>query len=210
MTRTRRAPASKQRRTSVATTVGFVVAAVPLAANTLKFGHPLRTGYMLIYEGRDDSFAADARAHGLFATHFVPRNLYYANLGLPRVQKIRMAGREEVHLVPNTICSGIWWTTPLLLWLFVDIRRILADPTARWLLVSAAAVYAALLFFHTTGAYQRGYNRFSLDYMPALFAVIVPRCFDGRRRWFSVVMIVWSVVYFQWFIEPGSLRLPFF
>ena len=108
-----------------------------------------------------------------------------------------MEGEPEYHLRPNFDGTGIWWTTPLLLWLLVELRRILADPAARGLLVAAVLIYAALLFFHATGADQRGYNRFSLDYLPALFAVIVPTCFRGRRRWLSLAMILWSVVYFR-------------
>ncbi len=202
------APSGRRSRVITLVVVGLIVAGVPLTANTLKFGHPLQTGYGLIYEGREDHFAANANTYGLFATHFVPRNLYYANLGFPKVHRITVAGEKEVHLRPNTKCTGIWWTTPLLLWLFVDIRRILADPATRWLLVAAIGVYCALLFFHATGAYQRGYNRFSLDYIPVLFAIIVPHCFTGRRRWISVAMIAWSVVYFRWLIQPGSLQLP--
>ena len=195
-----RGPSKRRLRLAALAVVGVIVVAVPLTANTLKFGHPMRTGYDLIYEGREDSFAKDAQEHGVFSPWFVPRNLYHANLGFPRVHRITMAGEEEIHVRPNTICSGIWWTTPLLLWLFVDIRRILSDPTARWVLVAVVLVYLALLFFHATGAYQRGYNRFSLDYMPALFAIIAPRCFAGRRRWISLAMIAWSVVYFRWLI----------
>lgn len=168
--------------------------------NTLKFGHPLDAGYLRIYEGRDDRFAMDARSFGLFSPHFVPRNLYHANLGFPTLHRIEMAGRPEYHLRPNYDGTGIWWTTPLLIWLLVDIRRFLADPAARVLLVAALLVYMALLFFHATGADQRGYNRFSLDYLPALFAVIVPACFRGRRRWISLGMICWGVVYFRWLI----------
>lgn len=181
--------------------VGIVVAAVPLTMNTLKFGHPLTTGYSLIYtEREDDPFARDAKAHGLFSWHFVPRNLWHANLGFPKLHRIEVVGKAEYHLRPSFLGTGIWWTTPLLLWLFVDLRRILADPAARVLLVSSAAIYVALLFFHATGADQRGYNRFSLDYLPALLAIVAPRCFVGWRRWLSVGMIAWSVVYFCWLI----------
>ncbi|UCE58350.1 MAG: hypothetical protein JSU63_13020 [Phycisphaerales bacterium] len=194
-------PAEKRRSRSVAlAVVGVIVVGLPLVSNTLKFGHPLQTGYKLIYEGREDNFAQDALTHGIFSPQFVPRNLYYTNIGLPRFHRITMAGEEQVHIRPNTVCTGIWWTTPLLLWLFIDLRRILAEPVGRWLLLGALVVYAALLFFHATGAYQRGYNRFSLDYMLVLFAVIAPTCFVGRRRWISVVMIGWSVVYFRWLI----------
>jgi hypothetical protein len=181
--------------------VGLVVAAVPLTMNTLKFGHPLKTGYSLIYAGReDDAFARDAKTYGLFSWHFVPRNLWHANFGFPKLHRIEMAGETEYHLRPDFNGTGIWWTTPLLLWLLVDLRRILADPAARVLLVSSVTIYAALLFFHATGAEQRGFNRFSLDYLPALLAIVAPRCFVGWRRWLSVGMIAWSVVYFCWLI----------
>lgn len=190
------------RRRDMTVAVAFltVIVALPMVLNTLKFGHPLTTGYTLIYEGRDDRFANDARTHGLFAAHFVPRNLYYANLGFPRLHRIEMAGETEYHLRPNTEATGIWWTTPLLIWIFFDRRRILGDPAARSLLVGAAGVFVALLFFHATGADQRGFNRFSLDYMPMLLVAIAPTCFSRRRRWVSGAMIVWSVVYFRFLI----------
>ena len=180
--------------------VGVVVAGVPLTMNTLKYGNPLQTGYMLIYEGRDDSFATDAHEHGLFSPYFLPRNLYYMNLGFPRLHRIEMAGQTEYHLVHNGMGTGIWWTTPLLLWLWFDLRRILGDRATRGLLAAAIIVFVGLMFFHTTGEEQRGYNRFSLDFLPILLAVIAPTCFAGRRRWISAAMVAWSVVYFRWLV----------
>lgn len=177
---------------------GAVVVAVPMVVNALKFGSPTTTGYMLIYEGRDDVFARDARMHGLFSPAFIPRNLYYTNIGLPVRHEITVAGKREVHYRPNDMGTGIWWTTPLLLWLFFDVRRILRDPASRSVLAAAAVVYLGLLFFHATGHVQRGYNRFSLDYLPALMAVIGPGCLRGWRSWISLAMIAWSVVYFTW------------
>ncbi len=179
---------------------GVIVAGVPLAANTLKFGHPLRTGYGLIYEGRDDPVARDAQTHGLFAAHFVPRNLYYMNLGFPRLHRIEMAGEPEYHLQPNVKGVGIWWTTPVLLWLFFNVRRILRERAVWGLLAAAGIVFTILMFFHTTGQVQRGYNRFSLDFLPVLLVVIAPTCFAGKRRWISVAMVIWSVIYFRWLV----------
>ena len=60
----------------------------------------------------------------------------------------------------------------------------------------ALPVVGALLLFHGTGWDQRGFNRFSLDYIIVLFALIVPACLAGRRRWISLAMIAWSLVYF--------------
>ena len=193
-------PAQRRRQLITLAVVGVVVAGVPLAVNTLKFGSPLQTGYMPIYAGRTDSFAIDAHEHGLFSPYFVPRNLYYMNLGLPRLHRIEMAGRPEYHLVHNIKGTGIWWTTPLLLWLWFDFRRIWERPAARSLLAAAVLVFVGLMFFHTTGEEQRGYNRFALDFMPALLAVIAPTCFAGRRRWVSLAMVMWSVVYFRWLV----------
>ncbi len=201
-------PNERRKRLISLAVVGLVVVAVPCIMNTLKFGHPLDTGYMRIYGGREeDSFARDAGQYGLFSTHFLPRNLYYMNVGLPDLFRIEIAGRTEVHLRPNTNGTGIWWTTPLLLWLVIDIRRILRDPAPRSLLVACVLVYAGLMLFHATGSQQRGYNRFSLDFMPVLLAILAPTCFSGRRRWLTLVMLGWSVFYFRWFIQPGTWQV---
>jgi hypothetical protein len=179
----------------------MVVVLVPCTFNTLKFGHPLDSGYMHVYADRpEDQFARDATAYGIFSAHYVPTNLYYSNLGLPRVYRIEMAGEREVHLRPNRLGTGIWWTTPLLLWLFVDFRRIVREPLSRAWLLAAAATYAGLLFYHSTGYEQRGFNRYSLDYVPVLMTLVAPCCTAGRRWLVSVAMIAWSVVYFRWLI----------
>ena len=96
--------------------------------------------------------------------------------------------------------TGIWWTTPALLWLWVDWRRILRNPRSAALLVGALIVAVALLFFHATGFRQRGFNRFSLDYVPVLLAVTAPNCIVGWRRWTTLGMTAWSVLYFGWLI----------
>jgi hypothetical protein len=182
--------------------------------NTLKFGHPFRTGYLLIYEGRDDGFAKDARDHGLFSWHWVPRNLYHANLGFPRAHQVTVAGKEEVYLRPDVLGTGIWWTSPVLLWIFVVAARRWSETSVAVPIACVAAVFGALLFFHATGAFQRGYNRFSLDYIPVMMALIAPTAVSGRRRWITVLMLAWGVVYFQfllaiplWHVWTGSPRM---
>jgi len=178
-----------------------IVVGVPTVLNTLKFGSPFDSGYLYVYNDRaEDDFSRDARTHGVFSPHYVGRNLYYANLGFPVVQRIEVAGRPERRLRPNDMGTGIWWTTPLLLWLFVDLRRLVVDAHARPLLIAAGLVAGALLFYHSTGWLQRGYNRYSLDYVPVLLALIAPRSFVGWRKWLSLPAILWSVVYFRWLI----------
>ena len=197
----RRASGSGRGR-RVALAVAFVVVALglPMTLNTLKFGGPLSSGYMQNYVERDDQFARDARAHGLFSLHYLPRNLYYANLGFPEVHRIEVAGREELHLRPNRMGTGIWWTSPLLLWLIVEIPGIVRSPDRRWLLAAVAAVYAALMVWHGTGWDQRGYNRYSLDYVPALVALVGGGCWRGWRIWLSGAAVLWSVLYFRFLL----------
>ena len=187
--------------------VVVILAAVPMVLSTLKFTSPLDTGYMRIYEGRDDDLAMAAKEHGLFSAHFVPRNLYYANLGLPRVQTVQIMGEERTYVRPNLLSTGIWWTTPLLVWVIVGFRRIAGDSRDRWLLAASVGVYIALLFFHGTGEEQRGFNRFSLDYVPVMLAMAAPLCIEGRRRWVSLLMVVWSVTYFRFLLAVPHIGL---
>ncbi|HEY3242820.1 MAG TPA: hypothetical protein VGM03_05655 [Phycisphaerae bacterium] len=195
---------------------------VPLLLNWLKFRDPFQSGYAYIYVGRNEAFARDAQ-YGIFSPHFVPRNLYWMNVGLPRIvqagglyfrqedddrwdcgydARLRAAG-WMYHRV-NHVATGIWWTTPLLLYLFVDGRRIWRDPARRMLLLAAALVYVGLLLYHGTGRLQSGYNRYSLDYLPPLFAIIAPQVFMARRQWITLVLIGWSILYFQWLIPQRS------
>lgn len=187
--------------------LGFIVA-VPMILNMLKFGNPLDSGYMYLYNDRpEDAFSRDARTNGLFSPQFVPRNLYHANLGFPEVHRVRIEEQSQVFLQPNQMGTGIWWTTPLLLWLFLDFRKVLADPRSRMLLIAAALANFALLFYHSTGFEQRGFNRYSLDYLPALLALVAPGAIAGRRIWISSAMIAWSVFYFAVFIRWPHVRV---
>lgn len=186
---------------------GLVLVCVYCGLNTLKFGHPLRTGYMLNHEGRNDTFAREAREHGLLSPHWLKRNLYYTNVGPPTMLRVKIEGQERLYAKPNTKGTGIWWTTPLLLLVFVNAPRLLRNPTTGPLLVAAAAVYAMLMFWHATGEYQRGYNRYSLDYIHVILALIAPRCIVGRWRWVTLGAVAWSVVYFRFVLPLPHLQL---
>jgi hypothetical protein len=175
--------------------------------NAVKFGHPLTTGYMLNHEGRDDVFAREAREHGTLSLHWIPRNLYYANVGLPDVHAIQTAGQERVYIRPNRMGTGIWWTSPILVWLFLDARRIVRDRERLPIFVAAGSLFGLLMLWHATGADQRGYNRYSLDYMPALFALIVPGCMEARRRLITTGLIFWGVVYYVWILPMPYIRI---
>ncbi|NOT02650.1 MAG: hypothetical protein HOP29_18750 [Phycisphaerales bacterium] len=191
-----------RRRAAKIGAVSAVVLAVgvPMALNALKFGNPLDSGYALIYEGRHDDptdqFAQDAKKYGVFSTAFLARNLWAMNVGPPNV----VERREGKRLEPNTECTGIWWTTPLLLFLFIDRRRIWAERSNRAVLAAVVVVYGALMLFHTTGAEQRGYNRFSLDFLLPLLTMIAPFAFEGKRRYATTAMAASSIWYFVFWV----------
>ncbi len=215
-------PLSRRGRLVLAGSMLTVMVGFVLLLNGLKFGHPLDTGYARIYAGRDDDFARDAKT-GVFSWHHVPGNVYSMHLGLPRLVQagglylrherdtgwsagydpsLREAGWFS-HRV-NLEATGIWWTTPLLLYLLVDARRIWRDRDRRVLLLASALVSLALLFYLGNGRVQSGYNRFSLDFLAPALAIIAPFMFDGRRRWITVGLIAWSLFYFQWLIPQQS------
>lgn len=200
-------PTSRRRRVIAAVGIFALVASAYLGLNSLKFGHPLVTGYQLNHEGRTDAFAQEAHAYGILSMRWVPRNLYYANVGLPTLHRERVGDEERVYLKPSAIGTGIWWTTPLLLWLFIDIRRIVRHRDSLVLLLGAAAVFGLLMFWHATGALQRGYNRYSLDYIPALLVLIAPSAIVGWRRWVTLGMIAWSLLYFHVLLPIPHLRI---
>jgi hypothetical protein len=180
-------------------TVAALALGVPMGLNWLKFEHPLESGYMYVYEGReDDVFVRDARAHGLFSPWYIPRNLYYANLGFPEIQRITRGEHREWYVVPNDWGTGIWWTTPLLLYLFANRRRIIGLPRERALLAGAGLAYIGLMLYHSTGFVQRGLNRYSLDYLPVLYALAAPLSVaTAKRRWLTGGLIAWGVFYFS-------------
>lgn len=198
------------RRLAGVALVTAVVGGVPMVMNTLKFGHPFSSGYLLVYAADDvhpartDPIAMDARTYGVFSPAYLRRNLYYTNVGLPEYRRVRVDGGVARRLRSNYMGTGIWWTTPLLLWVFLDVGRIARDHDRRVLAVAAAAMYGALMFYHSTGWAQRGFNRYSLDYVPLLMCLVVPSCVTGRRRWLTAAMIAWGVVYFAWLIGPHA------
>jgi len=180
---------------------GAIAIGIPLLLNWLKFQHPLDSGYMHIYNDRpEDGFSRDAQSFGLFSAHYVPRNLYYANIGFPNLHRIEIDGVERSFIRPNIWGTGIWWTTPLLLWVIVELRRIWREPADRAILLAALLANVALLFYHSTGYQQRGFNRYSLDYLPAILVLVAPTSCVGWRRWTSLGMVAWSVLYFRWLI----------
>lgn len=186
-----------QRKRLLPCIAGLVVIAAPLLTlNHLKFGSPIDFGYRHIYVNRDsEPLAERCNAHGTFSPHFIADNFYYMHLAPPEVQEITTT---RVHVVaPDLHGVSIWITTPLLFWVFIDIRRWWADPRRRLLMLATLPVMLGLLCYHGTGFIQPGWNRFALDFLPIWLAVIAPWTRGGWRTWFTLGCIAWSLLYFQ-------------
>ena len=173
-----------------------VVAGVPLTLNHLKFGSPLESGYRFLDALAGDPFmpGGEGPGRGPFSLHYLPRNFYYMHLAVPRAEFV--SGRLMYR--GGVMGTSMWLTTPILLYCLLDVRRTWRDPDSRVLLFCAAAVMGVLLTYFNTGYAQRGYSRFTLDFVPALLVCIAPTVGGPLRRYVTPPLVAWSVLYFAW------------
>lgn len=195
--------------------VGMALVVLPPAAlNYAKFGSPAPTGYRAIYVGREhEPVARRCDEFGLFNPRFawqavgdLPHsNLYYMHLALPQIN----VSSTSIDFVPDWHGVNIWFTTPLLLFVLLDLRRWWAERPARFLMLASLPIMAALLCYHDPGFIQFGYYRYALDFIPVWLLVIAPGTRGGRRAWFASLCIAWSLLYFQSVTpnQPAAHRL---
>ena len=184
---------TRARRLAVAAAGLAVIAGVPMWLNWAKFGHPLDSGYALIYVGRDHELARDARAHGLFSTAFVGRDAYTMNLAVPWVPA-EEGGWPQWK--PSEYGTSMWYTTPLLALVWLGVGTWRRDAAAGVLMLCTLPIVAALLCYHGTGLTQPGYYRFALDFIPVWLVVGAGWMTARWRRWATVGCVAWSVVHF--------------
>lgn len=187
----------EQVRSVLSATAGVAVAVCGLmTANAMRFGNPFETGYARLIVAHGDGFGPPihADAAGPFSLHYVPRNLYYMHVAPP--QATISHGRLVYN--GNRFGTSIWLTVPILVYLLLNLRRIVQDRDRLVLLLSALAVMAVQMAYFNTGYAQRGYSRFALDFLPALFVLIGPGVAVGPRRFITPVLVAWSLVYFGW------------
>ncbi|MBI5765303.1 MAG: hypothetical protein HZA51_17465 [Planctomycetes bacterium] len=170
-----------------------------MALNAAKFGSPFNTGYVRIYDGRDDPIAQRARA-GLFRPEYAAENFQFMMLEPPGL-RVSSAGVERAM---NDFGAGIFWTCPLLIAVITTARQWWRDAARRALMVCSFVVVGMLLMYHNTGWRQPGYYRFALDFIPIWMAVIAPYLWTRRSMALVAVCVLWSVWYFR-FITFNNL-----
>jgi hypothetical protein len=174
-----------------ATCIGFGAIAI---LNYLKFGNPLDSGYGYIYEARADLYAQRYREFGqTFHPGFMPGNAYWMNLALPELCIVSTGP----GITGEGDGTGFWIGSPLLLFVFRDVRRWWVDPSRRILMLCSLAVIVGILCYHTTGSVQRGFYRFALDYIPIWLAAIAPYFATRDRLHVLIGCLAYSALYFN-------------
>jgi len=64
-------------------------------------------------------------------------------------------------------------------------------------MLASAVVIGTFLMYHATGAQNKGYFIYALDFLPVWLVVIAPWTLRGRHRQVTLACLAWSVLYFQ-------------
>ncbi len=181
-----------------------VIAAPLLTLNYLKFGNPLDFGYQHIYVNRSEEPMADrCRDFGVFSSRFIGENLWYIFFAPPTVEDI---SPTNVKIEPvNSMGTGLFATTPLAMYMFLGARGWWPDRNRRLLVFGSAAVIVGLLFYHSPGYLQSGYNRFALDFLPVWFVVFAGQTRGEWRTWLTLACAAYSLLYFQAIVPDGPI-----
>lgn len=175
----------------------LIALAVPMTLNRVKFDSYFETGYRYIFEpeGDPNSTLGVYDATGkltVFSPRFVPQHLYSMWLDLPSVEFTH----EGLRIEGNKGGNAIWFATPLLLLVFIDVRKWWSDPGRRWLMLSTFPIIVAHLFYHGPVIGQPGMYRYSLDFVLVWLIAVAPETTHGRRQGFALMSLGWSVLYF--------------
>ncbi|MBI4526067.1 MAG: hypothetical protein HY695_19895 [Deltaproteobacteria bacterium] len=142
----------------------IIMSALLAGYNFVRFGNFLETGYSFQLVAQE---TAELRKRGILSLAHVPMNFYWAILGLPI---FNFGSSNQIPpVLANPWGMSIFLTSPYLVLLFWQRYPKLQDKFL--LLTSGVVAFAAFLFFGV-GYRQFGY-RFSLDFLPLLFLLLM-------------------------------------
>jgi hypothetical protein len=167
-----------------------------LIYNLARFGSLLDFGYSTM--NVNGSVSGNLHTYGQFNPHFIRTNLRYMLLEPPSLVS------HLPYLSFNPLGTGIFWTTPALVYAFLAFRHKEQLWLAAALLAACLLPMAFLLLYFNTGWHQFGY-RFILDFLPfaLLLAALGMRSVPGWREKLLIVLSVatniWGFVVFTFF-----------
>ncbi len=178
-----RDPSGESQRAGWRRAVVFAAAAAPVVGllmvhNALRFDDPLEFGHRYLavrWRARIDE-------HGLFALHYLPRNLSVFLRGLPFV---RPGGGVQI----NGHGLALWVTSPFYAWALWPRTR---DGLYRALAASTAAMALTVLCYQNSGWVQFGY-RFSNDFAPLLFVMLALAGRPFRKPFWLIAVVAVAI-----------------
>jgi len=161
-----------------------------LIYNQARFSSLLDFGYTTM--NVNHFVSGNLHAYGQFSPHFIRTNLHYMLINPPFTLS------HGPYLSFSPMGTGIFWTTPALLFVFLAFWR--KNKEQRWLpaalLLACLLPMSLLLMYFNTGWYQFGY-RFVLDFLP--FALLLAASgMQGTPTWCMKLLIVLSVAINFW------------
>lgn len=187
------------RRATIRAAVLFCAGlAVPVAMNALynvaRWGTPIDVGYTLIPGVLDEPYYQK----GILAFEYIPRHLYAIFFRSWNYVD------ELPFLQPSNNGLGLFFTTPLFLWL---VRARLSDPRVVWAIIAIALALVPIVTHGNIGFSQFGY-RFSLDVQPLLFVILATVFERGTSRlaWAAGAAAVAFNLYGVWAMNSGFVN----
>jgi hypothetical protein len=128
---------------------------------TARFGDPFKSGYISIYEGRNDYLAQRADQHGLFSLRYLPENLFRTLCAIP---KFNFQGMRLTEIIADPRGNSLLFTQPILL-MGLFLWPGLKNAQAQAFLLTSLLLAIPVWLYHNPGFYAPGYMRLSLDYL---------------------------------------------
>lgn len=184
-----------------------VTIALPMILNWTKFGSPFQSGYQYIYAGTQggelDKVLQPDGSLKFFAIANMPLHAYHMWLAPPwfdfSFQGLQINGPADG--------TGLFYGSPILLFLWVDLKRWWRDPARRALVLTSIPLILALLAYYGPGYGTPGYYRYTLDFSLVWLAVMAPWTQDAQRRRLTLICLLWSVFYF-YMCGPAGYEAP--
>lgn len=179
------------------------VAAVALLAlyNVTRLGAPLDFGYdRMLLEGDGERLM---RLYGQFHPAFVPVNAFWFFLAPPW-----LAQRDGVTL-PGYDPRGmsLFIATPAFLYALAALRRVRTETIVRDAAAGIAMCLAPLLMYFNSGFWQFG-HRFSMDYLPLLFVLMLAGMRPRVTRIALAVMAASVAIHAYALLMDPVVKLP--